>query len=133
MDKIVLELDPYRLCDLLINSMKPSRKAQSTTASGRDGIAVPGHVDDEKRENPTHRGAMRRPSPSRHTNLLPADSNEAIRQLETIRARGTQYLLLPVTSFWPLDRYQGFGDHLERHYRVVVHADRICIILDLRQ
>ena len=34
----------------------------------------------------------------------PRDSEEAIDRLEAIRARGAQYLLLPATAFWWLDR-----------------------------
>src|SRR6266513_324880 len=62
----------------------------------------------------------------------PRNSDEAISHLETIRARGAQYLLLPATAFWWLDYYQQFREHLEARYPVVVRDERTCIIFDLR-
>src|SRR5205823_6424932 len=53
-------------------------------------------------------------------NLSLRDSNDAISRLEAIRIQGAQYLLLPATAFWWLDRYQEFRKHLEAHYPVVV-------------
>jgi glycosyltransferase involved in cell wall biosynthesis len=63
----------------------------------------------------------------------PQDSDEAIRCLETIRAQGAQYLLLPATAFWWLNDYQKFREHVEASYPVVVRDDKTCIIFDLRQ
>jgi glycosyltransferase involved in cell wall biosynthesis len=67
-----------------------------------------------------------------YDNRRPRDSDEAISCLETIRACGAQYLLLPTTAFWWLDDYQKFREHVEAHYPVVVRDDETCIIFDLR-
>jgi GT2 family glycosyltransferase/glycosyltransferase involved in cell wall biosynthesis len=46
----------------------------------------------------------------------PADSAEAIRQLEALRDRGAHFLLLPRTAFWWLDHYADFARHLDASY-----------------
>jgi hypothetical protein len=63
----------------------------------------------------------------------PADSDEAIVQLEAMRARGTEYLLLPRTSLWWLDHYADFRRYLEQRYQVVVWQEDGCVIFDLRE
>jgi GT2 family glycosyltransferase len=45
----------------------------------------------------------------------PADDDEAIAELERLRARGAGYLVVPAISSWWLDHYQGFREHLERY------------------
>jgi ATP-binding cassette, subfamily B, bacterial len=45
----------------------------------------------------------------------PADDGEAIDHLEELRERGADYLVLPATSLWWLDHYEGFRRHLERY------------------
>ena len=62
----------------------------------------------------------------------PRDSDGAIGRLEAIQSQGAQYLLLPATAFWWLDRYQKFREHLETHCPVVVHDEDTCVIFDLR-
>jgi len=47
----------------------------------------------------------------------PADDAEAIAELERLRERGAQYLVLPATSLWWLDHYAGFRRHLDRYQR----------------
>jgi len=61
----------------------------------------------------------------------PRDSDEAISHLEAIRARGAEYLLLPATAFWWLDRYQRFREYLEARCPVIVQDENICFIFDL--
>ena len=67
-----------------------------------------------------------------YENLSLRDSNDAISRLEAIRTQGAQYLLLPATAFWWLDRYQEFREHLEAHYPVVVRDEDTCVIFNLR-
>lgn len=52
----------------------------------------------------------------------PADSAEAIGQLERLRAGGARYLVVPPTYRWWLRHYDLFHAHLEQHYRPV-HSD----------
>ena len=60
----------------------------------------------------------------------PADDAEAIAELERLRERGADYLVLPATALWWLDHYGGFRDHLERFPRLVDEED-IGMIFDL--
>ncbi len=46
----------------------------------------------------------------------PKDSDEAVAHLEALRTQGAQYLLVPSTSAWWLDHYDGFARHLRDHY-----------------
>jgi len=61
----------------------------------------------------------------------PRDSDEAISHLEAIRSRGAEYLLLPATSFWWLDRYQKFREYLEARCPAIVRDESTCFIFDL--
>jgi radical SAM protein with 4Fe4S-binding SPASM domain len=58
----------------------------------------------------------------------PPDSAWAIEQLEAIRARGADYLVVPATSAWWLEHYLGFADHVWSHYPVAASADDTCTI-----
>jgi hypothetical protein len=60
----------------------------------------------------------------------PADSEEAIAHLESLRARGLDYLLIPETSLWWLDHYTGFREHLDARYRRLP-TEPICAIYQL--
>jgi len=59
----------------------------------------------------------------------PHDSAEAIARLEHLREDGATYLVLPATSYWWLDHYRRFADHLRGHYPL---TDRgVCTIFRL--
>jgi hypothetical protein len=62
----------------------------------------------------------------------PADSDEAIRHLASLRSQGARYFVLPSTSFWWLDHYQAFCEHLEKRHRRLL-ADEHCVIFELRR
>jgi hypothetical protein len=72
--------------------------------------------------------------PQCHDNVYaghhPADSREAIDQLERLRTRGADYLLIPAPSFWWLDFYTEFRAHLENRYRCL-SSDQVCRIYSL--
>jgi GT2 family glycosyltransferase len=62
----------------------------------------------------------------------PADSGDAIGQLEALRAVGAEYLLFPSPSFWWLEHYGGFRQHLDLRYRRVEDEDAgHCVIYGL--
>lgn len=63
----------------------------------------------------------------------PADSEEAIAHLETLRKLGADYLLIPATSLWWLDHYPDFGRHLGRHYRVSAEDEGIGAIFAIAE
>ena len=60
----------------------------------------------------------------------PAASDEAIAQLERLRANGATNLVFPKSSLWWLDHYVEFRQHLERRYPVV-SCDEACTIFAL--
>jgi GT2 family glycosyltransferase len=68
----------------------------------------------------------------RYANLYPTDSAEAVAQLEGLRAKGGQFLLIPKPAFWWLEHYRRFTDHLVEHYRLVPGDNAACQIFDLR-
>jgi hypothetical protein len=68
-----------------------------------------------------------------YAGYYPADSTAAIAHLEALRAKGGEFLLFPITAFWWLEHYAEFKQHLERHYRVVVHQEDTCLIFALRK
>jgi GT2 family glycosyltransferase len=59
----------------------------------------------------------------------PADSAEAIAQLEALRHGGAEYLLFPKTSLWWLEHYADFRRHLDLCYRR--EDDGACVIYGL--
>jgi GT2 family glycosyltransferase len=61
----------------------------------------------------------------------PADSAEAIAQLEMLRARGASFLLVPSTALWWLDYYGEFARHLVSRYREVLREQDTCLIFAL--
>jgi glycosyltransferase involved in cell wall biosynthesis/SAM-dependent methyltransferase len=66
----------------------------------------------------------------RYAGHHPADSAEAIAQLEGLRAKGAGYLVLPATVRWWLDHYADFRAHLDRRYRRA-WDDASCVIYEL--
>jgi hypothetical protein len=70
-------------------------------------------------------------SDGRYLGYHPADSAEAVRHLEALRRKGAQFLVIPSTSLWWLDFYEGFRAHLSERYPVVVERDDVCVIYSL--
>jgi hypothetical protein len=62
---------------------------------------------------------------------LPADSAAAIAQLEAARAQGGEFLVIPTSSAWWLDRYRGFAQYLADRYRLVIRQRHVCSIYEL--
>jgi hypothetical protein len=66
----------------------------------------------------------------RYAGYHPEDSDAAIAALEQMRARGGEYLLLPSTSFWWLEYYEGLRKHLEQNYPAVASTED-CMVFEL--
>jgi hypothetical protein len=64
-----------------------------------------------------------------YAGYYPADGFAAISHLEDLRTRGADFLLLPATAFWWLERYEDFGRHLDDSYRRIWEEG--CIIYEL--
>jgi len=68
----------------------------------------------------------------RYANVYPADSAEAVAQLDVLRGKGGRFLLIPKPAFWWLDHYADFREHLDTQCRVALRDENICVIYDLR-
>jgi GT2 family glycosyltransferase/glycosyltransferase involved in cell wall biosynthesis len=66
-----------------------------------------------------------------YAGFYPANSAMAIAHLEALRAKRADFLLFPHTALWWLDHYAEFKQHLERHYRVVLHQEETGVIFAL--
>lgn len=60
----------------------------------------------------------------------PANADEAIAQVEDLRAQGAQFLVFPKPAFWWLEHYRELTDHLEHRYGAVVRDDS-CVVFAL--
>jgi GT2 family glycosyltransferase len=63
----------------------------------------------------------------------PANSEEAISHLESLRARGAEFIMIPATSRWWLDHYPEFGRHLNGHYRRLSIPADVAFMYSLRE
>lgn len=61
----------------------------------------------------------------------PHDSAAATAQLEELRRRGAEYLVLPASSRWWLDFYGEFAAHLASHGELVADLPDSCLIYGL--
>jgi len=61
----------------------------------------------------------------------PHDSAAATAELEELRRRGAEYLVLPATARWWLDFYADFATHLANHGELVAEVPDACIIFGL--
>jgi hypothetical protein len=61
----------------------------------------------------------------------PADDAAAVAHLDALRAKGAQYLVIPATSVWWLEHYDGFRRHLEQTAAVTVCRPDTCIVFSL--
>jgi GT2 family glycosyltransferase len=61
----------------------------------------------------------------------PADSAEAVSQLEALRHKGAEYLLIPETARWWLDHYSGLRQHLDARCTRLEVPEEACIIYRL--
>jgi hypothetical protein len=60
----------------------------------------------------------------------PETSEDAVAQLESLRERGARYLLVPGTSAWWLDHYDGLARHLRERYRPLAERSD-CVLYEL--
>ena len=66
----------------------------------------------------------------RYLGYHPSGDTTAIAQLEVQRARGADHLILPSTTLWWLEHYEGFRRHLKERY-VPLSWDERCAIFRL--
>jgi hypothetical protein len=61
----------------------------------------------------------------------PGSSDEAIEHLRKLRSRGAQYLAMPSTSFWWLEFYVDFTNHLQQKHRLTAFQEDVCVVYRL--
>lgn len=61
----------------------------------------------------------------------PANSGDVIAHMEVLRERGGNFMLIPATSFWWLDYYQEFREHLAHNYPLVANLEDTCILFEI--
>ncbi len=95
-------------------------------------IVVVSKGDEQLVDFPNHQGAhFPQLEDGGYANVYPAHSEEAIQQLEALRARGGRFLLVPQPAFWWLEHYGEFRTHLESRYPVTVRDEATCLVFDL--
>jgi GT2 family glycosyltransferase/2-polyprenyl-3-methyl-5-hydroxy-6-metoxy-1,4-benzoquinol methylase len=62
----------------------------------------------------------------------PATSTSAVAQLESQRAQGAEFLIVPKPALWWLEFYAQLKRYLDHRYRVV-HREPACVMYDIRQ
>jgi len=63
----------------------------------------------------------------------PANSQEALKHLEAMRARGATHLLIPATALWWLEHYKEFHQHIEQRYLRLSTPQSLCALYCLTQ
>ena len=61
----------------------------------------------------------------------PMDSARIIADLEALKAKGAQYLLIPQSGFWWLERCPDFKHYLENNHPAVIRREDACLLFDL--
>ena len=69
----------------------------------------------------------------RYLGFYPEDGTAVVAHLETLRARGAQYLVFPTTSLWWLTEYPKFASYLDTQFQRVEAMDSECAIYELTQ
>jgi GT2 family glycosyltransferase len=68
-----------------------------------------------------------------YTGHYPPDSDGCIAELERLRARGAEFLVIPETSRWWLEHYAGFAEYLDANYQALADEPAAGIIFPLAQ
>jgi len=99
----------------------------------RDAIVLVVSKGDEQLTKFDHRRGWHflRHDSGKYAGHHPADSEEAIEQLEELRELGANYLVVPATAYWWFDYYADFSDYVESRARTIYGDDDICRIFFL--
>ncbi len=68
----------------------------------------------------------------RYAGHEPVDSSSAIAHLEFLRAKGAEFLLLPASEYWWLERYPAARRHLSSRYRLLFDQPELGLLACLR-
>jgi len=109
------------------------RKAVRTSVPADGSVLVISRGDPELLKLYGRRGShFPQSGGGEYSGHYPIDSTAAIVQMETLRARGAEYLLVPSTALWWLDHYRQFSEHLETRYEQLYREEGTCVIFSLR-
>jgi GT2 family glycosyltransferase len=94
-------------------------------------VLVVSKGDDKLVDLPGRRGwHFPRDQDGRYRGYYPADSDDAIAQLDELHDRGAEFLVLPATAFWWLDHYPRFAERLRDRHALAWLEN--CAVFDLR-
>jgi GT2 family glycosyltransferase len=109
------------------------RRTISTSLPEGAGVIVVSRGDEELVRLERRRGLhFPQDADGVYAGHYPADSGEAIAQLEELRRRGGAYFVVPRTGSWWLDFYGGLREHLETRYTRLVDDDA-CLVFSLEE
>jgi hypothetical protein len=108
------------------------REAVRSNVPPRANVAISSKGDDELLNLDGRAGwHFPRDENGAYAGYYPAESEEAIEQLEAIRAMGADFLLFPTMDLWWLDYYSGLRKHLENECREIFRGADTCVIYAL--
>jgi GT2 family glycosyltransferase len=125
---------PYRRrpSDQYIELTDQVRRVVAATVPAGATVLIVSRGDDEllrmKGRNAWH---FPRTDDGAYAGHHPADSREAIVQLEAQRAAGAGYIVFPRTGLWWLEHYEGLRRHLDTEYRLRLSDPERCVIYDV--
>ncbi|HJZ59186.1 MAG TPA: hypothetical protein VKE74_29850 [Gemmataceae bacterium] len=107
------------------------RRAVCEAVPAGAAVAVVSKGDDELLRLDGRTACHFPPAAGGYVGHNPADSDEAVAQLDAVRGRGARYLVVPAPALWWLDCYEGFRRHLEERCPAVPVRDGSCRIYEL--
>jgi glycosyltransferase involved in cell wall biosynthesis len=95
-------------------------------------VLVVSRGDEEIVDLAAHRGAhFPQAADGSYAGHHPADSSDAIAQLEDQRRRGAEFLVVPATSAWWLTYYEDFARHLDGAHTRIAERDELYVMFAL--
>ncbi len=100
------------------------RHAAGDSLPAQANVVVISRGDDELLElNGTRAGHFPQDEDGTYAGYHPSDGTAAVEHLEQLRERGAEFLLVPSTAFWWLERYPELAEHLDSHATLVTNGD----------
>ena len=125
------EPQPVRASENYLETTKNIRDVAGRTLPQCARVLVVSKGDDELLKlNGCHASHFPQDDSGNFAGFYPGDSAEAIAQIETLRAKGAEFLIFPSTSRWWLDHYAEMRLHLEKS--ASAYECDSCVIFDIR-
>ena len=100
------------------------RHAAGDSLPAQANVIVISRGDDELLDlNGRRAGHFPQEEDGTYAGYHPSDGKAAVDHLEHLRKRGAEFLLVPSTAFWWLERYPELAAHLESHGELVAGGD----------